>query len=107
MAIDARLGVGYEKSAVPNAYVSALSMDTNKAIIGLGAGFHATKHLRIDASAVMYLSSAVNVSVDDARLFRVAAVRANASETPDTPINAGKYVASTQAYSLGVRYAFQ
>jgi long-chain fatty acid transport protein len=107
MALDARLGVGYEKSAVPNAYVSALSMDANKAILALGAGFHPTKNLRIDASAVMYVSSAVDVSVDDAKLYRVAAVRANAPDSPDTPINAGKYVASTQAYSLGVRYAFQ
>lgn len=107
MAIDARLGVGYEKSAVPAAYVSALSMDTNKAMIGLGAGFHATKRLRIDAGAVIYLASTVNVPVDEAALYRVAAVRANASDNPDIPINAGKYVLSMQTYSLGMRYAFQ
>jgi long-chain fatty acid transport protein len=106
MALDARLGVGFEKSAVPTNYVSALSMDANKVILGLGAGFHASKHLRIDASAVLHLQSVVTVPVDSAALYRINPVRANVPPDSDVPVNGGKYVASTQVFSLGARYAF-
>lgn len=106
VAVDARVGVGYEKSAVPNGYVSALSMDANKFIIGLGAGLHATKHLRIDASAMIHLHSVVEVGVDEAKIHKINPVRANPAPDGDAAVNGGKYVASTQVFSLGARYAF-
>lgn len=106
MKIAARLGVGYESSAVPVAYVSPLSFDAAKLIIGLGAGLHVNDHFRVDAGVMAHVTSTVNVSPDEAKLYRVNAVRANPAEDGDTPINGGKYVASAQVYSLGANYAF-
>lgn len=107
MSLDARVGVGYEKSAVPKSYVSALSMDANKVLVGLGAGLNVTTRLRFDASALVVLASEVNVPVGEAKLYRINPVRANAPVDGDIPVNGGKYVASTQTFSLGMRYAFQ
>jgi long-chain fatty acid transport protein len=103
--IDLRAGLSYEKSAVPPAYLSVLTLDMDKFLIGLGGGLHLGPRWRFDGTLAMLFPSRVDVSPDDARLTKVNPVRAN-KPPEDIPINAGRYEVSALLLGLGLRYQF-
>lgn len=101
--LDLRAGVSYEKSAVPLAYVSLISLDMNKVTGSLGAGLHLGKRVRLDATFALLFPSKVTVPVTEARITKLNPVRANAAER-SIPINAGTYDVSAMLFGLGVVY---
>jgi long-chain fatty acid transport protein len=103
--IDLRAGLSYEKSAVPPAYLSVLTLDMDKFLIGLGGGLHLGPRWRFDGTLAVLFPSRVDVSPDDARLYKVNPVRAN-KPPEDIPINAGRYEVSALLLGLGLRYQF-
>jgi long-chain fatty acid transport protein len=103
--IDLRGGLSYEKSAVPSSHLSVLTLDMDKFLIGIGGGLHLGKRWRFDGTAAILFPSKVEVSPDEARLFKVSPVRAN--QPPEQiPINAGRYEVSALLLGMGLRYQF-
>src|SRR5262249_55988251 len=46
--LDVRAGANYEQSAIPNAYLSPLTIDLDKVMLGIGGALHIGEHLRLD-----------------------------------------------------------
>jgi long-subunit fatty acid transport protein len=103
--IDLRGGLSYEKSAVPPSHLSVLTLDMDKFLVGLGAGLHLGRRWRFDGTLAMLFPSKVDVSPDDARLYKVNPVRAN-KPGEDIPINGGRYEVSALLLGMGLRYQF-
>jgi hypothetical protein len=77
----------------------------DKFLIGIGGGLHLGKRWRFDGTAAILFPSKVEVSPDEARLFKVSPVRAN--QPPEQiPINAGRYEVSALLLGMGLRYQF-
>jgi len=102
--VDLRAGLAYEKSAVPPAYLSVLTLDMNKVVVGLGGGLHIGRW-RFDGTVALLFPANVQVSPEEARLYKVNPVRAN-KPAEDIPINAGKYEVSALLLGIGLRYQF-
>jgi long-chain fatty acid transport protein len=104
--LDARAGFSYETSAIPKAYLSPLTMDSNKFTVSLGAGFHVSRALRLDAMGALLLPQAVDVSPSEAAISAVNPVRANNPPGGSPAINGGHYQWSALLLGLGLRYQF-
>ncbi|MCS6902452.1 MAG: outer membrane protein transport protein [Polyangiaceae bacterium] len=103
--IDLRAGLSYEKSAVPPPYLSVLTLDMDKFLVGFGGSLHLGSRWRFDGTLAMLFPSRVDVSPDDARLYKINPVRAN-KPPEDLPINAGRYEVNALLLGLGLRYQF-
>jgi long-chain fatty acid transport protein len=104
--LDVRAGVMYEKSAVPPAYLSALTVDMDKFVLGAGLGLHIGKAWRFDGTLAVLLPSSVDVSPDEARIKKVNPVRANQPPAGEPAINGGSYEARALVLGMGLRYQF-
>jgi long-chain fatty acid transport protein len=102
--IDFRLGVDYEQSAVPNAYLSPLTIDLDKVMLGIGGGLHIGEHLRLDGVYAHVFTGSATVSPSEAAVPRVNPVRGNA--TPVDAINGGAYSARADVLGVGLNYKF-
>jgi long-chain fatty acid transport protein len=102
--IDLRLGVAYETSAIPVAYVSPLTTDGNKLIIGLGGSLHIGEHWRLDATYARVAHFDVTVSPDEAAVPRVNPVRGNPTDTE--AVNGGNYSSRANVFGVGMNYTF-
>ena len=102
--IDVRAGVGFETSAVPNEYVSVLTIDSNKITPAIGAGvtLGAIRFDMVLAHAVLFSQ---NVDPRQAKISQVSPVIANPSPNPNI-INGGTYSASATMIGLGAMYTF-
>ena len=100
---DLRAGVSYESSAVPPAYLSLISIDTNKTTLSFGVGMHFGTHWRVDALYAHLFASSVNVSADEAKVPRVNAIAGNA--IPET-VNGGRYAVNADLFGVGANYTF-
>jgi long-chain fatty acid transport protein len=102
--LDLRAGVGFETSAVPNEYVSVLTIDSNKITPTLGAGV-SIGPVRLD----MVVASAFYISQDvdprKAKIGQVSPVVANPSPNPNI-INGGTYATNATMIGLGAMYTF-
>jgi long-chain fatty acid transport protein len=99
--IDARIGLMYERGAVPPAYLSTLTIDLDKYVLGLGASLHVSKIWRFDLMYAHVFGVSQTVSTDKARIVPVNPVRSTPADHPDV-INAGKYEASADIVGLGI-----
>ncbi len=93
---SARVGGGYayETAAAPEGYVSVLTVDSSKHLLGLGASFHRGRW--VAGASLGYVKLAdVDVSLDEARIPQLTPVRGQPS---DVMVNAGSYRSS---YLLG------
>ncbi len=99
-----RAGFRYEESAVPVGYVSPLTIDTNKAVLSVGAGLHLGEKWRFDAAISTILFGTIDVPPEDARVPKVNPVKGN--ETPLEAINGGTYTASAWLLGLGLNYKY-
>jgi long-chain fatty acid transport protein len=94
-------GYSYETAAAPKGYVSVLTVDSAKHIIGLGGGYEAGGW-QIGASAGIALLADVDLALADAKVPQLTPIR----DQPSTvPINAGSY--QSRYLLAGLRFARQ
>lgn len=105
-ALDIRLGINYEQSAIPNAHVSPLTVDgSNKVLIGGGAGLHLNEHWRLDATYAHVFTNDETVRPEDARQPRINPVQGNPTSTNEY-INGGFYSQRADLFGVGLNYKF-
>jgi long-chain fatty acid transport protein len=102
--VDVRAGAMFETSAVPNAYVSVLTIDAPKVIASLGASFHVGP-VRLDLVYAHSFMAGQDVEPRDAKIAQISPVQANPPAYPNT-INGGSYVTSADVIGLGAVYTF-
>ncbi len=102
--IDARAGVSFETSAVPNNYESVLTIDQNKVTAALGGSVHWRK-FRFDIVYAHVFGFDVDVDPNNAKISLISPVQANPPKTPDY-INGGHYSARADVLGLGLAYTF-
>ncbi len=104
--LDLRLGFGFETSAVPPAYESALTIDGNKLTFAGGLGLTINR-TRIDATFAYVYMMDVDVPANVAALTPIDPVNGN-PPAPGTvsAVNGGHYSASAPIIGLGIQYKF-
>jgi long-chain fatty acid transport protein len=102
--IQLRGGIDYEQSAIPNAYLSPLTIDLDKVIVALGGGIYIGKHWRFDAVYAHAFASDATVSPSEAAVPRVNPVQGNPTATE--AINGGQYSARADVLGIGLNYKF-
>ena len=102
--IDIRAGASYETSAIPQEWVSPLTYDANKIILGGGASLHAGEHWRLDAVGALVLLGSTTVTPAEAQVPRVNPVQGNPTKTES--INGGEYSARAIILGVGAQYKF-
>ena len=92
-------GYAYETAAAPAAYVSTLTVDAAKHIVGLGGSFDLGTW-QIGAAIGFVKLKNVDVSLDDAKVMQLSPIR---DQPAAVPVNAGAY----QSHYLlaGMRFA--
>ncbi len=103
-AISGRLGFMYEPTAIPLDYVSAVTIDMDKLIVGLGGSFHVGEHWRFDALVSHIFTGSVRVDPATAKIGRVNPVKGNPTESE--AVNGGTYSVSATMIGLGGNYIF-
>lgn len=98
-----RGGLSYESSAIPDEYLSVLTVDVNKLTTGLGLGV-AVEAWRFDLVYAHVFGQDVDVDPADAAIPLLAPLEANVPE-PHT-VNGGLYSARANVFGLGLRYDF-
>jgi long-chain fatty acid transport protein len=101
---EARAGVSFETSAIPNAYESVLTLDQNKVTTAVGGSLHWRK-LRFDLTYAHVFGFDVTVDPGDAKIALISPVKTNPPRYPDT-INGGAYSARADVIGLGLAYTF-
>ena len=101
---DLRAGVQYETSGIPQEWVSPLTYDANKIVLGAGASIHAGDHWRLDAVAALVLLGSTSVPPSTAQVPRVNPVQGNPTKTES--INGGEYSARAIILGVGAQYKF-
>jgi long-subunit fatty acid transport protein len=99
--LDTRIGVMIEKSAVPAAYLSTLTIDLDKVVLGIGGSLHVNKIWRFDALFAHVFTSSTTVGTDVAAIGVVNPVRSAGAPYPNM-VNAGKYEASANILGVGM-----
>ena len=102
--LDIRAGVGFETSAVPNEYVSVLTIDSNKLTPSIGAGV-TIGAIRLDMVVAHAFFFSQDVDPRQAKIGQVSPVVANPSPNPNI-INGGTYSANATMIGLGAAYTF-
>ena len=92
-------GYSYETAAAPADYVSVLTVDSAKHLIGLGGGYEAGGW-QIGASAGVALLSNVSVSLADGKVTQLTPLR---DQPSDVVVNAGTY--KSHYLIAGLRFA--
>ncbi len=103
-AIDARAGIAYEQSAIPNAYLSPLTIDLNKVTATIGGSLYVGPHWRFDAVFAHVFSGDATVTPQEAAVPRVNPVKGNPTDTE--PVNGGLYHAYANVVGVGLQYKF-
>jgi len=92
-------GYSYETAAAPPGYVSVLTVDSAKHLIGIGGGYEAAGW-QIGASAGVALLSDVQVSLADGKVTQLTPLR---DQPSDVVVNAGSY--KSHYLIAGLRFA--
>lgn len=100
----ARAGVSYEPSAIPNAYLSPLTVDPDKLVASLGASLKVGTHWRFDAVYAHVFAKDADVNPAEAAVPRVNPVLGNPTATE--AVNGGHYAVSAGIAGLGLQYSF-
>ncbi len=96
--LTARGGVAYEPSAVPPEYLTAMGVDLDKLIVGLGAAYQMDGWSLEATYAHVFMET---VSVRDSRVLQVSATRPPWDGR--TPIGNGDYAARADLFGIGMR----
>jgi long-chain fatty acid transport protein len=92
-------GYSYETAAAPTGYVSVLTVDSAKHLLGIGGGYEAGGW-QIGASAGIALLADVNVALADARVTQLTPIR---DQPSNVMVNAGSY--KSRYLIAGLRFA--
>jgi long-chain fatty acid transport protein len=103
--LDMRLGVNYDQSAIPTAYLSPLTIDLDKFTTALGGSLYVGEHWRFDAVFAHIFTKDRDVDPAEAAIPRVNPVRGNPTATE--AINGGSYSARADVLGVGLRYQFK
>jgi long-chain fatty acid transport protein len=103
--LDARVGINYETSAIPEANLSVLTVDMNKVTASIGGGIHIGKSWRFDAVYAHVFASSVTVTPQEAAESRINPVQGNPVSSP-TAVNGGTYSATADVLGVGLNYKF-
>jgi long-chain fatty acid transport protein len=101
--LDVRGGFGFESTAIPRPYLSALTVDGNKFTTSLGLGLHVGKW-RFDAVYAHIFVLPQDVDPSEAASEQVVPVAANQAQ-PHV-VNAGHYEVRGNVIGLGLSYKF-
>jgi long-chain fatty acid transport protein len=99
-----RAGVAWEESAIPNPYLSALTIDLDKITTAIGASFFVGDHWRVDALYAHVFGIGTTVDPATAAVPRVNPVQGNPTATE--PVNGGSYAARADVLGVGAQYRF-
>jgi long-chain fatty acid transport protein len=102
--LTGRLGINYEQSAIPRAYLSPLTLDLNKVTASIGGSLHVGKHWRLDAVYAHVFTGDATVDPAEAAVPRVNPVKGN--PTAGEAVNGGLYSARADVIGVGVNYRF-
>jgi long-chain fatty acid transport protein len=100
----ARAGVSYETSAIPAAYVSPLTIDSNKLAASIGGSIIVNEHLRLDGVFSYTIQGDVRVAGQSAQVPISNPVNGN-PVTPDY-VNGGTYHVNLWILGGGLEYRF-
>ncbi len=103
--LDARVGINYETSAIPEANLSVLTVDMNKVTASIGGSIHIGKRWRFDAVYAHVFASSVTVTPQEAAENRINPVQGNPVSSP-TAVNGGTYSATADVLGVGLNYKF-
>jgi long-chain fatty acid transport protein len=101
---DVRAGASFETSAIPNGYLSVLTVDQAKVTGAIGGSLHWNK-LRFDLVYAHVFGLSADVDPSNAKISLISPVQANPPKNPDF-INAGHYAARADVLGLGLAYTF-
>ncbi len=104
LRLQLRAGVAYETSGIKEAYVSPMTIDSNKVTVGVGGGLYVGKHLRLDAVYSHVFASDVTVTPQEAAVPRVNPVQGNPTQT--ATVNGGQYSARADSIGVGMQLLF-
>ena len=102
--LDLRLGGAMETSAIPRAYVTALTIDGLKFFASVGAGLHVGPKWRFDLMYTHMIIPDVEVSPAEAAISGINPVRGYPA--PTEAVNGGSYSVHTDLIGLGLSYTF-
>jgi len=102
LSLELRGGLGYERSAIPNAYLSPLTVDADKVTVSVGAGLLLWKRLRLDAVYSRDFSGPREVTPTEAAVPRINPL---AGDDPAPSVNGGTYQSRTSVLGIGLRYS--
>lgn len=101
-----RAGLGYETSAIPVEYVSALTIDAPKATGAIGGSIHVAEEWRFDLVIAHVFGLDVEVPPEDARIEATNPVDANPPARPNY-VNGGIYESRANVFGVGLTYTFE
>jgi long-chain fatty acid transport protein len=102
--LQSRVGFAYETSGIQTAYVSPLTIDSNKVLASLGGGIYIGEHVRLDAVYSHVFANEVTVSPQEAAVPRVNPVKGNPTQTAS--VNGGSYSSRADVLGVGMQYRF-
>jgi len=102
LALEARAGISYEQSAIPAAYVSPLTVDTDKVSGSAGLGVRMGARWRMDAVYSQSFGGRREVTPGEAAVPRINPLAG--ADFPTESINGGSYQARTSILGLGLQY---
>jgi long-chain fatty acid transport protein len=102
LALEARAGLSYEQSAIPAAYVSPLTVDTDKVSGSAGLGVRMGARWRMDAVYSQSFGGRREVTPGEAAVPRINPLAG--ADFPAESINGGSYQARTSILGLGLQY---
>jgi len=102
--LQPRIGFAYETSGVEEAYVSPLTIDSNKVLLSFGGSVYLGKHWRLDGVISHVFASDVTVTPQEAAVPRVNPVKGNPVQ--GTGINGGQYTSAADVLGVGMQYKF-
>jgi len=100
---QARAGVGYESSAIPNEYLSALTLDMDKITMGMGMSMNVGAW-RFDIVYAHVFGISQDVDPAEGRVPLINPLEANTTE--EHYVNGGHYAARANVLGVGLRYQF-
>ncbi len=104
-----RAGISYERSAVPPAYLSVLTVDLDKVQTSIGSSLYVgSKHnLRLDIVYAHTFAFSTEVDPHDAAIEKLPVVRANPPNADQAvKINGGRYSAQADVIGVGLNWLY-
>jgi len=99
-----RAGFNWDQSAIPDAYLSPLTVDLNKYTASLGGGIEIAPHWRLDAVYAHIFGGDVSVPPSQAAVPRINPVKGNPVSVE--AINGGHYSARADIFGGGFNFRF-